>query len=71
MAELKYRCRRVLVTLGLILLATAVVPPLGAFALNRARDDENRGSSSWLGALTCFADPGECLWLVYRTLKAG
>jgi len=29
--------RRVLVTLGLILLATAVVPPLGAFAVNRAR----------------------------------
>jgi type II secretory pathway pseudopilin PulG len=29
--------RRVLATLGLILLATAVVPPLGAFAVNRAR----------------------------------
>ena len=29
--------RRVLATLALILLATAVVPPLGAFAVNRAR----------------------------------
>lgn len=29
--------RRVLATLVLILLATAVVPPLGAFAVNRAR----------------------------------
>ena len=29
--------RRVLVTVGVILLATAVVPPLGAFAVNRAR----------------------------------
>ncbi len=29
--------RRVLATLGLILLATAVVPPLGAYAVNRSR----------------------------------
>lgn len=29
--------RRVLATLGLILLATAVVPPVGAFVVNRAR----------------------------------
>ena len=29
--------RRVLATVGLILLATAVVPPLGAFAVNRTR----------------------------------